>query len=177
MAWYDSIQKLWIDYFVWVREYLYELIRHRTNLSYFENRIIRNISDFSLFLTSFYGEDSAKQFEDLLMQHFRLISEFGATIHSEQDYRPLSDIYYANANDIARFLAGLNPNWDEGTWQELLRRQFYLEQYLIYLLHTEAYAEYISQYDDMYASIQQIISYMTDGIAAQFNLSHPTLPG
>lgn len=175
MAWYNMLQKLWIDYLVWVRDYLYALIRHGTDLRYIENRFTRIISDFSNFLTPYYGEEATKQFEDLLMQHIRLLSEFGATVHSAEDYVPLRDAYYSNANDIARFLAGINPNWEETAWQEILQRQFYLEEYLTWLLHREDYDEYISQYDNVYASIQQIISYMIDGIAKQFSLSYPSL--
>ena len=77
-------------------------------------------------------------------------------------------MWYANADDIARFLAALNPYWDEATWQNLLQTQYFLEENFIWTLHNKGYADTIDQYDELYNSIEKIIDYMGDGITKQF---------
>jgi hypothetical protein len=168
MDWEHEIYKLWIAYFVWVRDYIYLLMRRQGNIQYVVEGLDRFINAFVDFWTQFYGKQNAEQLGNLLRHHIDLLAEYTATIHENEATEPLRGLWYANANDTAQFLAAQNPNWDEATWRDLLQTQFYLEERLIWTLHNNGYAETISQYEDLYNNLDKIITYTIDGIKKQF---------
>lgn len=168
MDWEHEIYKLWIAYFVWVRDYIYLLMRRQGNIQYVVEGLDRFINAFVGFWTQFYGEQNAKQLGNLLQRHIDLLAEYTATLHENEATEPLRGLWYANANDTAQFLAAQNPNWDEATWRDLLQTQFYLEERLIWTLHNNGYSDTIAQYDDLYNSVDNIVTYTIDGIKKQF---------
>lgn len=162
------IHKLWIDYLVWVRDYIHLLMLRRNGLQYTEERLARLAADFADFFAPLYGEQTARQFGDLLMRHFRLLSEYTAIMHANEDPEPLREMLYANETDIAQLLTEMNPYWDETTWETLLQNQAYLEEALIWVLHRDGYGEAVAQYEDVYANIDRIVAYMIEGTTRQF---------
>lgn len=167
MGWDNTIHKLWMDYLVWVKEYIYLLMRRQNGMQYVESRLVRLKNDFVDFLTPFYGEQVAKQLGDLLERHIGFISQYTAVMQTNEPTEPVREALYTDIDEIARLLAAINPYWDENTWRTLLQNQSYLEEEFIFALD-RGYGEAIAKYDEMYANIEQIIAYMKDGIAKQF---------
>lgn len=163
-----TVHKLWIDYLVWIRDYIYLLILRRDGMPYVQDRLTRLTQEISAFFTPFYGEQVAKQFGDLLDRHVDLLAEYAAIVHANESPEPLRDALYANQDDIAKLLASINPYWDEAKWQALLQNQLYLEETLIWALHRNGYGEAIAKYDDIYANIDNIIDYMIEGLTKQY---------
>ncbi len=173
--WDYMIHKLWTDYLVWVRDYIYLLMLRRNGMQYVEERLTRLTTEVADFFTPFYGEQVAKQFGDLFKRHIDLISQYAAIVHANEAPEPLTEALYANADDMAQLFAAINPYWDEATWRRLLQTQSYLEEILIWALHRKGYGEAIVQYDDIYTNIEQIIAYMIDGFAKQFESAESQL--
>lgn len=168
MGWESEIYKLWIAYLVWIRDYIYLLMQRQGNMQYVEDGLERLANEFVDFWTQFYGEQNAQELGDYLKRHIDLLAEYTSTVHAGEETEPLRELWYANANDIAQYLASLNPYWDEATWRNLLMTQFYLEEYLILTLHSNGYSDTIKQYDDLYNSIDKIVHYTIEGINKQF---------
>ncbi len=168
MGWKHQILQLWIAYLVWVRDYIFLLMQRQGNIQYAEEGLQRFLNDFEAFIAQFYGEENAKKLRTLLERHIDLLSEYTGTVHADEDIQPLRGMFYSNAAEIAQLLASLNPNWDETAWRELLVNQFYLEENMIQTLHQSGYADTAAQYDDIFDSIDQLVTYTVDGIEAQF---------
>lgn len=162
------IHKLWTDYLVWIRDYIYVAMQRQEGMQYVQERLTRFITEFADFFKTFYGEQVAEQYGDLLKRHIDLISQYTTIVHANESPAPLRDDLYANADDIAKFLASINPNWNETMWQKLLRTQTYLEEKLIWAIRSKGYGEAMAQYDEIYANIHKIIDYLINGIQKQF---------
>ena len=168
-----AIHKLWIDYLVWIRDYIYVLMLRRDGMQYIEDRLTRLTTEVSSFFAPYYGDQVAKQFGDLLNRHVDLIAQYAAIVHANESPEPLREALYANQDDLANLLAAINPNWDASVWQGLYQNQTYLEEALIWSLHRNGYGDAIAQYDDIYANIDSIINYLIDGFVKQFGPAVP----
>lgn len=172
--WYATLLRLWLDYFFWLRYYIYGLMLDQTGLSYAASRALRNATDFAEFFRQFYGEPASARLEELFKQHVLILSEIATTIRSGQDYSALRETFYQNANDIARLFAEVNPYWDEETWQGLLGARYDVEEILISRLNKRDLEGATTLYDYGYRVVQEITSYMIEGLSRQFQLPLPT---
>ena len=163
-----TVHKLWIDYLVWVKDYIFLLMLRQSGMQYVEERLMRLTTEIVDFLMPYYGEQVAKQFGDLMKRHIGFISQYVAVVQSNEALEPIREALYADIDEMARLFASINPYWDETTWRTLLQNESYLEESMILALHHNGYGEAIAQYDDIYANTEKIIAYMTDGIKKQF---------
>lgn len=170
MDWKKRIQDLWIDFLFWIRLYILSQMFEQRGSGYVASRIIHNAAEFADAFVPFYGKKSARRLEQLLTRHTLLLSEYAATIKTGQSTEEQRLSLYANAAELAEFLASINPHWDIAKWMELLYQRFYLEESLVWWLNKEEFRAAIEQLDAAHGNVQQIAKYMIDGIAAQFQL-------
>lgn len=168
MSWQENIRLLWTDYLVWTRHFLISLIFRLRDLSYVTIRTLQNIVDFSAQLTPFYGVDNAKIYESLLTQRILILAELASTIKIGGDITTQEAKMQENSDEIAAFLSGLNPYWDEAVWKELLYTQYRLEIQLIWQINSDKFSTSIPIYDAIYQNALKMAAYMIDGITAQF---------
>ncbi|HBD01749.1 MAG TPA: hypothetical protein DC053_24115, partial [Lachnoclostridium sp.] len=84
--------------------------------------LLQNPKDFEEVLVSFYGQDTAAKFAELLTTHLTTANELVAAM-KEGNVDAASDAekrWYENADQIATFLSNINPNWSVDDWQEML---------------------------------------------------------
>ena len=171
--WYITTQRLWLDYFFWLRYYITGLMLDQVGLSYAASRAFRNASDFADFLRPFYGEAVSAQVEALFNEHVQSLSEIATVVKSGYDYSVLRENFYQNANDIARLFAEINPYWDEETWLALLQARYDVEETLILRLRNRDIEGATTLYDYGYGVVQEIASYMAEGLSRQFQQPLP----
>lgn len=170
MNWDQRIRDLWIDFLFWIRYYIRNLILSQRGPRYIAPRLLRNAGEFFDALLPFYGEENARRFEELLTQHVLLLSEFAATIRAGEDPEAQRTAWYANADDISRLFASINPYWDERVWQELFYQRFSLEESLLLRMRDGDFMGAIEQFDVAQLNVEQIANYMIDGISMQFQI-------
>ena len=168
MSWQENIRLLFADHLLWIKQYLISLMFRLRDLSYVTIRTLQNAADFSAQLTPFYGVESAKLYETLLVERVLLLAELASTIRIGSDVTFQMSKLQTNADDIATLFSSLNPYWDKATWQELLYTQYQLEEQLIRQIAEDKFSTSISIYDAIYQNALKMASYMIDGITAQF---------
>ena len=91
-----------------------------------------NATDFGNALVPFYGEEAAMTFENLFSQHITLAAELvgAAKAGDSEQVDAIWQRWLDNANQIAEFLVGINPNWMLEDWNAML------QEHLSYLLIT-----------------------------------------
>ena len=78
--------------------------------------------------------------------------------------------WYANADEIAKFLASINPNWSEETWKNLLDDHLAMTlNEALYRLQGK-YEEDIRNYDAIQKEALIMADYMAGGIIRQFEV-------
>ena len=168
MDWEKRMESLWMDYLFWMRYYIFSLMLQRQDIAYVAARTLRNASDFAQTFSALYGPEAAKRMEEFMTQHILLLAQMTATMNAGQDYAPLREEWYRNAEDLSGFLAEMNPYWDKVFWYRLLRYRYEMEENLISKLNGKDYETAVTQYDAAFGNAQQMMEYMLYGLQQQF---------
>jgi hypothetical protein len=168
---HDAMRKLWEDHVTWTRLYIVDVTEDSPEADATAGRLLQNQVDIGDAIKPFYGDAAGSQLTALLQDHILIAADLlaAAKAGDEQGVREASDRWYANANEIAAFLASANPeNWP------LVHMQRMMKEHLDGTL-AEAVANLsrdfegdIAAYDAVHLQILEMADMLTDGIVAQF---------
>ncbi len=171
LALHDAMRKLWEDHVTWTRLYIVDVTEGSPEGDATAGRLLQNQVDIGEAIKPYYGDAAGSQLTSLLQDHILIAADLlaAAKAGDEQGVKEASDRWYANANDIAAFLASANPeNWP------LVHMQRMMKEHLDGTL-AEAVANLsrdfdadIAAYDAVHLQILEMADMLTDGIVAQF---------
>jgi hypothetical protein len=133
-------------------------------------RLLRNQEDIGDAVASYYGKDAGKKLTALLKEHIMIAVELLAAAKAKDDKAVTkhSKTWTKNADDIAAFLSGANPNWPKATVQDLLHLHLELTTKEAVAYRDHKWNEAIGLVDDVYNEIYTLSDALADGIVAQF---------
>ena len=114
---------LWLGHIFWVREVSRSLAeKNQAAADLAEKQVVANAKQIAGSIEPFYGKAATDQLFKLLAGHYTAIKGHAtATVAGDAAgaKKALGDLT-SNANEIAKFLAGANPNLPEATLKSLL---------------------------------------------------------
>lgn len=168
----NTLRKLWEQHIMWTRSFIISTAMNLPDLDLVTKRLLRNPTDFANVLRVYYGNVKAGEFEELLRQHLLIgaalvnAAKAGDTAAATETRKK----WYANADEIATFLASINPNWDKQEWQRLLYDHLRMtEDEATYRLKGQ-YSQDIMIFDLIEDEALRMADYMAQGIIKQFNI-------
>ncbi len=168
----NTLRELWTEHVLWTRFFIVSTAFKLPDLPFVTDRLLQNPGDFAKVLSVFYGKDIAKKFEKLLTEHLliaaELVNALKACKHAKAE--ALRKKWFANAKDIAEFLACINPYWNERTWKELLFEHLRLTEEEAELYLDCRFEKSIRVYDKIQDQALEMADVMTNGIVRQFCL-------
>lgn len=168
----NTLRTLWIEHVLWTRFFIVSTAFCLDDLQEVTDRLLENPGDFARVLEPFYGKQKAKQFKKLLTDHLliaaRLVNAAKAGNAAEVD--KLRRKWYENAEDIARFLASINPCWSKDEWKDLLFAHLRMTEAEAIFILTGQYEKGIKEYDKIQAEALKMADVMSCGIIRQFNI-------
>jgi hypothetical protein len=169
-----QMRVLWQDHVVWTRQYIVSAATAEGDLpdiSPTAARLFANQRDIGAAVAAFYGEAAGDALADLLTDHIAIAAEAVGAAKGEDDagLRDALDRWYANADDIAAFLAAANPD----SWPFEMMRAHMRDHLDLTLDEAVArlngdYAADIAAYDRIRTQIAEMADMLSDGIIAAF---------
>jgi hypothetical protein len=166
-----ALHKLWSDHVFWTREYVVSAINGPTGAAEAAaGRLLRNQEDIGNAIVPYYGGDGGKKLTELLKEHILIAVELvSAAKAGDNDKFGKEDARWtANAQSIAGFLAGANPNWPERDVMDLLAQHLKLTKDEAVAVLEKNYARSVEVFDDIYNEIIVLADALYDGLVAQF---------
>lgn len=122
MCFMNQIQQLWAQHVYWTRFFIISTAADLSDLEPVTNRLLRNPKDFAQLLAPVYGMKTAREFQELLTQHLLLGGDLvnAAKNGESEKANCIRKKWYQNADEIAAFLASINPCWKETKWKDML---------------------------------------------------------
>lgn len=163
-------RRLWTEHVLWTRFFIVSTAFDLPDLPFVTKRLLKNPQDFVNELCPLYGEQIALQFGQLLTEHLMVAAALvnaakaGDTAEAEKQRK----LWYANAEKIARFLAAINPCWNECVWRELLFDHLRMTEDEAVQILTGQYERSIDEFDSIQAEALKMADVMTCGIIRQF---------
>jgi hypothetical protein len=173
-AFHDEMRKLWEDHIVWTRQYIVSAATLGDDLPDIvptADRLLANQDDIGDAFRPFYGDEVGDAVTSLLRDHIlgaaTLIT--AAKADDTDATEAARKAWYANADDIAAALSGLNPDaWEIDHMQAMMR--VHLDRTLDEALARlqGRYADDIAAYEAVHADILEMADMLSDGIIEQF---------
>lgn len=171
LAFHDAMRKLWEDHITWTRLAIVDFAAGSPSLQSTEDRLLANQVDIGNAVAPYYGRAAGARLTALLKDH---ILGAVAVLQAAKagDAARLSQAnaaWYANANEIADFLAAANPKrWPKAEMREMMKE--HLDATLAEATATlqGRYADSVRAYDDVHRQILEMADMLSDGIMRQF---------
>ena len=165
-----ALRKLWSDHVIWTRQYIIAAVAGSPDVDAAAGRLLKNQDDIGAAIVPYYGDAAGTALTDLLKQHIMIAVDLVAAAKSgDNDAFATHDQRWAeNANEIAGFLAGANPNWPEQDVRDLLALHLKLTKDETVARLTSDWDADVKAFDDIFTEIMVLADALYDGIAAQF---------
>ncbi|NUO90728.1 MAG: hypothetical protein HOV97_40225 [Nonomuraea sp.] len=170
-AFHDQMRKLWEDHVTWTRLAIVTFADGSAGFDATAARLLKNQRDIGDAIAPFYGTAAGNRLAALLHDHITIAVEVlkAAKAGDTAAFTAANARWYANANDIADFLAAANPR----SWPKALLRadmKTHLDQTLTEAAHELGgqYAASVTDYEAVHAHILMMADLLSRGIIAQF---------
>jgi hypothetical protein len=123
-----AMRKNWIDHLLWKREYIVNLLSETGSENIALQRMLSNVKSLSDALAPFYGDKAANDLSQLLTNHVVLCGDVIQALISGQPGRiaQAQRRWHKNADQIADYLAPLNPYWPREELRQMLHNHLSL---------------------------------------------------
>jgi hypothetical protein len=166
----QDMRRLWEDHITWTRLFIVSAVAGLPDVDPTAGRLLQNQADIGAAIAPFYGEEAGATLTGLLREHILIAADLVAAAKAGDGGAVAKQrhLWYANANEIADFLAAANPAWTKQELREMMRE--HLDQTL-----AEAtaringdWAADIAAYDRIHVHILAMADVLVAGIIEQF---------
>ncbi len=166
----NTNRRLWTEHVLWTRFFIVSTAFCLPDLPFVTQRLLQNPHDFADELCPLYGKETADCFDKLLTDHLLIAANLvkAAKAGNVAEVEKQRKLWYANAADIAGFLACINPFWSECVWKDLLFDHLRMTEDEAVQILTGKYQQSINEFDDIQAEALKMADVMTCGIVKQF---------
>lgn len=168
----NQMRLLWEQHVFWTRLVISGIVFDSPDLSQSTARLLRNPADFASVLKTFYGEEKADEFQKLFTEHLTIAGQLVSELKAGENTKAAETEkkWYENADQIAAFLASINPYWSQSSWQEMLYSHLELTAREASEFLSQNFAASVNTFDQIEQEAMEMADMMTRGIILQFNL-------
>lgn len=171
VAFHDQMRKLWEDHVTWTRLAIVTFADGSAGFDATGARLMANQEDIGNAIKPYYGDAAGNRLTALLKDHIGIAVQLlqAAKAGDSAAFQAAKDAWYANADDIADFLAGANPRfWPQDTMRAAMKA--HLDQTLAEAGHelTGDYAGSVADYEEIHHHILAMADLLSSGMIRAF---------
>jgi hypothetical protein len=162
-----NFQQLWIELVVWMRDYFKSTLENHPNQAAVENRLFGDLPmDFYTEFSKYFSPEISRQFLNLLTKLININIDLVNAYKNNDDavLDASTKQWYQTADEMAAFLAGINPYWNKNQIQAMLDDyiKFKIQEIIAYL--NGNYELETRIYDDLENKAIELAAYMSTGM-------------
>ncbi len=165
-----ALRKLWAEHAIWTRQYIVAFASDGRDAGAAASRLLKNQEHIGNAIVPFYGEVAAARLTDLLKQHILIAVDLltAAKAGDDAEFQRQDQRWSQNAEEIATFLSGANPNWPKNDVVDLLSVHLKLTKGEAVARMTGKWDDDVAAFDDIFTEILTVADTLVDGIVKQF---------
>jgi hypothetical protein len=167
----DDMRTLWSDHMQWTYATVDAFFHNADSVQPNLDRLLANQVDIGAAIAPFHGEEAGDQLAELLTTHINDAVPVLQAAQSGDDAAldTALDDWYANAREVADFLAAADPeHWPQSATRPAL--EMHIDQttaYAVDLLQGD-YAQAIADYDAAFHHMLELADTLSAGLVARF---------
>jgi len=165
----DAMRKLWEDHITWTRVFIISALADLPDKAAATERLLQNQVDLGNAIKPYYGDAAGDKLTALMKEHITTAAEVVAAAKAN-DKAKLDDAnkrWGANADQIADFLSGANPNWPAAEMRQMMRGHLDLTTAEVVARLKADWKADIAAYDKVHEQILHMADMLSDGIIKQ----------
>src|SRR4030043_348138 len=117
-----AMRKLWEDHITYTRNYIISALADLEDTGKVAERLLKNQDDIGDAIKPIYGNDAGKKLAALLRDHILIAADIVKAAKSGDNNGVTAGQkkWHENADEIAAFLSGANPNWPKKVLVDML---------------------------------------------------------
>lgn len=165
-----DMRKLWEDHILWTRAYLVSAANGNKDTQDISERLLKNQDAIGNAITPYYGDEAGNKLTELLKTHITTAVDLvsAAKAGNKDAQNAANDKWYANANEIADFLASANTNWQKDDLRKEMKNHLDLTKQQAVDILSNKNEDGIKDYDKIHDQILTMADMLTTGIVKQF---------
>jgi hypothetical protein len=167
----NAMRKLWEDHITWTRLFLVSATSGLPDKEATTKRLLQNQVDIGNAVKSFYGDAAGDKLTALLKEHIMGAAEVVAAAKAGEASKleGANKKWYANADEIAAFLSGANPqHWPLQDAKAMMKEHLDLTTSEVVAHLKGDWDADIAAYDKVHAAILRMADMLSSGIINQF---------
>ena len=166
----QGMRDLWADHVVWTRAYIVAAVADDPSASSALDRLMRNQEDLGRAIAPYYGAAAGAGLTELLKEHISIAGEVVGAAKAKDDGK-LKDAdarWHRNAEEIATFLSGANPNWSRAELVRMLNEHLSLTTQEATFRLQGNWREDSATFDRIFDQAMTMADALSDGVIRQF---------
>ncbi len=166
----NAMRQLWEEHIVYTRNFIISALAGLEDTDKIAERLLRNQDDIGNAIKPIYGEEAGKKLSALLRDHILIAADIvkAAKTGDNDGVTKGEKRWTENADDIAVFLSGANPQWPVQTLKNMLYVHLALTTTEVVSRLKKDWASDIEAYDKGHVHMLMFADVLTDGIVKQF---------
>ena len=165
-----AMRDLWNDHTLWTRMYIVSAVAGTPDAPQAADRLMKNQDDIGNAIKPYYGEEAGAMLTRLLREHISIAGAVVAAAKAGDKVKlPAAQAEWtANADSIAAFLAGANPNWTRSALTDMLHEHLKVTTEEAVARITKDYAADVAAYEAIHKQAMMMADELAAGIIRQF---------
>jgi hypothetical protein len=166
----NAMRQLWEEHIVYTRNFIISALAGLEDTDKIAERLLTNQDDIGNAIKPIYGEEAGKKLSALLRDHILIAADIvkAAKTGDNDGVTKGEKRWTENADEIAVFLSGANPNWPVQTLKNMLYTHLALTTTEVVSRIKKDWALDIEAYDKGHAHMLMFADVLTNGIVKQF---------
>ncbi len=165
-----DMRKLWEDHITWTRAYIVSAAYDNKDADAVSKRLLKNQEDIGDAIKPYYGTEAGNKLTELLKTHITTAVDLVTAVKKDDKdaQNSANDKWYANANEIADFLAGANPNWPKDQLRAEMKDHLDITKQEAVDILQNKYGAGVDDYDKVHEQILKMSDMLSSGIVKQY---------
>ncbi len=166
----NAMRQLWEEHIVYTRNFIISSVGDLEDTGKIAERLLRNQDDIGNAIKPIYGEEAGNKLAALLREHILIAADIvkAAKAGDSEGVAKGQKKWIGNADDIAVFLSGANPNWPVQTLKDMLYKHLAFTTTEVVSRIKKDWPADIDAYDKGHAHMLMFADILTEGIVKQF---------
>lgn len=164
------MRSLWEQHVAWTRLAIISIVFNLPDVNVTVGRLLQNATHMGLSLEPFYGENAVEKYSTLIKDHLVIAADLvkAAKSGDQNAAATIEKEWYANADEIAKFLNNINPYIDKEELSKVFYEHLALVKAEALAILNKDYEAGVKLYDKIEKEILEIADTITNAIVKQF---------